>query len=981
MSGGPAVQAVPQVQPVAPAHRPVLQRQCACGQHTGGSGECAECRKKKRTLQRAPAGQLRQPALPRSRPAGASAARFNHDFSRIRSRGGSARPESGVVISLPGDRHEREADRVADRVMRTPAPPVSWRGPAARVTVPPHLFQPKPRIGPLTPLVQRRADCTQGQAGDDQQRIQVRRATGVGAGAEGQVSNLAERVRALDGGGHPLDTATRDFFEPRFARDFSRVRIHTGVAASLLAESVRARAFTYGRNIVFGSGQFAPGSRRGMSLLAHELTHTVQQGTTRALRTRPNDGEGRGTRRAVETAQLSVPSRVQNSGLHIQRKFAPLKGSTSVCAKPPSPRRLGVAAHSAIQKKFLKGGKGRRKELPLPFTDTSACKAADRDRMEPPTSSGRPDLAIVERRAGKVVVRLGEIKPYNVAGVSAGHGVMLCYERAIERNADVCKKGPAALAGTHEAEAIPFCNALNAFNKEIELGNSIGWQPGFTAVTAGGVTRSLGTVNLGGVIGYFCPDKLLADEKKKAKKAAKKGAKKAAKKGAKTAAKTVAKKLIPGAAYAEAAMLATVLLAGCKPTFGEAGADLDEAFFDVLKNGPAPDVTIPDDLKALLDEHPDLLERMRKLEKGKGDREAAAKEMLKLLEDNKDLLDEETLEFLVAAMEGSERSSVKRNSKDVRRILEAVKAGAKPGPGGPAPGGQPEDAGPTEKQPEAKAEETTETEAETEAAGPAAAEGEGGKKAEKPAAPAGETEPATKGGGEAGSIPPELKKEIDSRKPLADLFKFVRTKAQGGPALDSEKVKRFLEATRGLTDEQLAQIEAEVAKLPAVDETTPAEAGREDAIALVERLARALKAGGQPGTTQAPAAALPTATQMKWVLSAIRSLEGGKSELGGRTRFAQPKSVAEAVTLGVGGKGHGGHASKVSVDDKTQIIGAYVTLAITKIEQIEGGAKTKVTWEIVGSTLAVDKGGNPVGVPIPRRVIEVVGPTPKSKPK
>lgn len=78
--------------------------------------------------------------------------------------------------------------------------------------------------------------------------------------------------------GRPMDTQTRAFFEPRFARRFDRVRIHTGVQAARSARAVGAEAYTVGRDIVFGAGRYAPHSSNGRALLAHELTHTVQQG-------------------------------------------------------------------------------------------------------------------------------------------------------------------------------------------------------------------------------------------------------------------------------------------------------------------------------------------------------------------------------------------------------------------------------------------------------------------------------------------------------------------------------------------------------------------------------------------------------------------------------------------------------------------------------------------------------------------------------
>jgi hypothetical protein len=82
----------------------------------------------------------------------------------------------------------------------------------------------------------------------------------------------------LQSSGRPLDSATRSFMEPRFGRDFSRVRIHDDARAAESASSVNARAYTVGQSIAFARGQYRPHTSEGAALLAHELTHTVQQG-------------------------------------------------------------------------------------------------------------------------------------------------------------------------------------------------------------------------------------------------------------------------------------------------------------------------------------------------------------------------------------------------------------------------------------------------------------------------------------------------------------------------------------------------------------------------------------------------------------------------------------------------------------------------------------------------------------------------------
>ena len=77
--------------------------------------------------------------------------------------------------------------------------------------------------------------------------------------------------------GQPFDATTRDFFEPRFGHDFSRVRVHTDAKAAESAQAVNALAYTVGNEIVFGMDSFRPTSRTGQEIIAHELVHVIQQ--------------------------------------------------------------------------------------------------------------------------------------------------------------------------------------------------------------------------------------------------------------------------------------------------------------------------------------------------------------------------------------------------------------------------------------------------------------------------------------------------------------------------------------------------------------------------------------------------------------------------------------------------------------------------------------------------------------------------------
>jgi|ERR1017187_1537490 hypothetical protein len=171
-------------------------------------------------------------------------------------------------IGAVDDPLEREADDVAGRVMRMP--------------------DSSPVVSSAVRGVQRKCSCggSCDKCQSDQEHKQVQRKH-AGSGGTGLTEAPPIVHEVLRGGGQPLDPATRAFMEPRFGHDFSRVRVHADAEAQNAAKAVHARAYTVGHNIVFGSGEYAPTAGRGRQLLAHELTHVVQQ-----------NGEGRLVQRA-----------------------------------------------------------------------------------------------------------------------------------------------------------------------------------------------------------------------------------------------------------------------------------------------------------------------------------------------------------------------------------------------------------------------------------------------------------------------------------------------------------------------------------------------------------------------------------------------------------------------------------------------------------------------------------------------------------
>jgi hypothetical protein len=163
--------------------------------------------------------------------------------------------QARLTIGAVDDPLEQEADAAADRVMRMADPLVSLS------SAPPRLSR----------------KCAECEEGDEKGEPLLRRAAAAGGGMDGAAAPpIVQDV--LNSPGQPLDSATHEFMASRFGADFADVRIHTDARAARSAAAVGALAYTVGRDLVFGAGQFQPGEQRGRHLLAHELAHVVQQG-------------------------------------------------------------------------------------------------------------------------------------------------------------------------------------------------------------------------------------------------------------------------------------------------------------------------------------------------------------------------------------------------------------------------------------------------------------------------------------------------------------------------------------------------------------------------------------------------------------------------------------------------------------------------------------------------------------------------------
>jgi uncharacterized protein DUF4157 len=203
----------------------------------------------------------RSPERDDSTPGRRPVSEENPLWQSLAMRSGALQPK--LTIGQADDPYEREADRVADQVMRMPAPHSDGNGLS------------------ITPGAAHRAQRKCAGCEEEEEEGSLQRKESGGGEAPATAPPIVHET--LRSPGQPLDTGAREFFEPRFGSDFSEVLVHKDGRAAGSAGAVNALAFTVDRHIVFGAGQYSPGTERGNRLLAHELAHVLQQNGRRNI--------------------------------------------------------------------------------------------------------------------------------------------------------------------------------------------------------------------------------------------------------------------------------------------------------------------------------------------------------------------------------------------------------------------------------------------------------------------------------------------------------------------------------------------------------------------------------------------------------------------------------------------------------------------------------------------------------------------------
>ena len=269
--------------------------------------------------------------------------------------GGNERPsffnapvQAKLAVSSPDDPQEKEADAVAETVMRMPDPVTSISASSEEKLDKKEEEEVQPKIeAPAISKISRKEDEVEEiqakhftpvyrmtdesldsgfsdsySAGGSATETISRKKSGTyhsdiiqrsGRSPPRESIPFEQTLSSSKGSGNALPVNTREFMESRFNADFSGVRIHTGATAQSMSSNIHAQAFAHGNDIYFNEGKFSPQTESGGTLLAHELTHTIQQKAS-PIQRKSDHTKNTVARKEIKSALNSVPVKNLNAG-------------------------------------------------------------------------------------------------------------------------------------------------------------------------------------------------------------------------------------------------------------------------------------------------------------------------------------------------------------------------------------------------------------------------------------------------------------------------------------------------------------------------------------------------------------------------------------------------------------------------------------------------------------------------------------------
>lgn len=281
--------------------------------------------------------------------------------------------QTKLKVNKPGDRFEQEADSVADKVMRMEAGSKPHffnsqnnsgikKSDTSGVNTNHPVINRSARLSPFSPtLVNRKSNS------EDEKKIQLKEDVSQDKTydvSDQTLSHIEPALKETKGDGEPLLAGTNSFMSNSMGADFTPVRVHTGTKAAAMSKALNAHAFTHGNDIYFNSGMYNPGSPSGKKLIAHELSHVVQQGAVNRIQRSTNQwllissGENRATiqRRSVMAVMAADPAfqgvvkKVKDTGkkAKVHEPAAKKVKEAQSAAKPPPNEKISKAKDKKV---------------------------------------------------------------------------------------------------------------------------------------------------------------------------------------------------------------------------------------------------------------------------------------------------------------------------------------------------------------------------------------------------------------------------------------------------------------------------------------------------------------------------------------------------------------------------------------------------------------------------------------------------------
>jgi Domain of unknown function (DUF4157) len=336
--------------------------------------------------------------------------------------------------------------------------------------VAPAVAAPTAVVTPVqTSMLQRSCDCGQHTGGGECEGCKKKNKTPLqryanGSGLLPLPSPVAPPIvhEVLDSSGESLDPEPRSFMESRFRQDFSQVRVHTDPRAAESAHTVGAQAYTVGRHVVFDAGRFAPATKRGRQLLAHELSHVVQQRNVGSCAVQqsleigssddPFEIEADETaRRVTEEMEPGEADRsLSDAPARLQRATAAAPGLASAAPATPSPQAAMFLVEDDT--KEIQAGQMRKGEF-LDKLQAAVCGAADEELAAVGrTAKGCP---YIERWIGHLRSKSSQFVERAIRKYAPGNAGVIKAEEYIPLVTARVRRGVARWAKTGEITEVP----------------------------------------------------------------------------------------------------------------------------------------------------------------------------------------------------------------------------------------------------------------------------------------------------------------------------------------------------------------------------------------------------------------------------------------------------------------------------------------------------------------------------------------------